>query len=119
GPIQSAIEHIRAGKLRALAVTTATRSEILPDVPVLGDFLPGYEASAWLGLGAPRSTPSDIVERLNQAINASLDSPEMKARFADLGDTPFTSRPTDFGELLIAETAKWGKVIRAANIKPE
>jgi tripartite-type tricarboxylate transporter receptor subunit TctC len=119
GPIQSAIEHIRAGKLRALAVTTATRSDSLPDVPVLGDFVPGYEASAWLGLGAPRSTPSDIVERLNRDINAGLASPEMRAKFADLGDTPFASGPADFGKLLAAETEKWGRVIRAANIKAE
>jgi len=119
GPIQSAIEYIRAGKLRALAVTTATRSETLPDVPVLADFLPGYEASAWLGLGAPRSTPLEIVDRLNREINTSLASPEMKARFADLGDTPFASAPADFGKLLASETEKWGKVIRAANIKAE
>jgi tripartite-type tricarboxylate transporter receptor subunit TctC len=119
GPIQSTIEHIRAGKLRALAVTTATRSEILPDVPVLGDFVPGYEASAWLGLGAPRNTPAEIVERLNREINAGLASPGMKARFADVGDTPFTSEPAEFGRLLGSETEKWGKVIRAANIKAE
>jgi tripartite-type tricarboxylate transporter receptor subunit TctC len=119
GPIQSGIEYIRTGKLRALAVTTAARSEILPDVPMLSDFVPGYEASAWLGLGAPKNTPPDIVERLNREINASLASPEMKARFADMGDTPFTSQPAEFGKLLSAETEKWGKVIRAANIKAE
>jgi tripartite-type tricarboxylate transporter receptor subunit TctC len=119
GPIQSGIEYIRTGKLRALVVTTAARSEILPDVPMLSDFVPGYEASAWLGLGAPKNTPPDIVERLNREINASLASPEMKARFADMGDTPFTSQPAEFGKLLSAETEKWGKVIRAANIKAE
>jgi tripartite-type tricarboxylate transporter receptor subunit TctC len=117
GPIQSGIEYIRTGKLRALAVTTVARSEILPDVPVLSDFVPGYEASAWLGLGAPRNTPADIVERLNRETNASLLSPEMKARFRDLGDTAFTSQPAEFGKLLTSETEKWGKVIRAANIK--
>jgi tripartite-type tricarboxylate transporter receptor subunit TctC len=117
GPIQSAIEYIRTGKLRALAVTTTTRSEILPDVPVLGDFVQGYEASAWLGLGVPKNTPLEIVERLNREINASLASTEMQSRFADLGDTPFASRPADFGKLLASETEKWGKVIRAANIK--
>ena len=119
GPIQSGIEYIRTGKLRALAVTTAARSEILPDVPVLSDFVPGYEASAWLGLGAPRNTPADIVERLNRETNASLMSPEMKARFRDLGDTAFTSQPAEFGKLLASETEKWGKVIRAAGIKGE
>jgi tripartite-type tricarboxylate transporter receptor subunit TctC len=119
GPIQSGIEYIRTGKLRALAVTTAARSEILPDVPVLSDFVPGYEASAWLGLGAPRNTPADIVERLNRETNASLMSPEMKARFRDLGDTAFTSQPAEFGKLLASETEKWGKVIRSANIKAE
>jgi tripartite-type tricarboxylate transporter receptor subunit TctC len=119
GPIQSAIEYIRTGKLRALAVTTPMRSGALPDVPVLADFVPGYEASAWLGLGAPKNTPPEIVERLNREINAGLASPEMKARFADLGDTPFASRPADFGSLLTSETEKWGKVIRAANIKLE
>jgi len=119
GPIQSGIEYIRTGKLRALAVTTAARSEILPDVPVLSDFVPGYEASAWLGLGAPRNTPADIVERLNRETNVSLMSPEMKARFRDLGDTAFTSQPAEFGKLLASETEKWGKVIRSANIKAE
>jgi tripartite-type tricarboxylate transporter receptor subunit TctC len=119
GPIQSTIEYVRAGKLRALAVTTATRSPVLPDVPVLSDFVPGYEASAWLGLGAPKSTPAEIVEKLNREINTSLTSPEMKARFADLGDTPYVSSASDFGKLLASETEKWGKVIRAANIKAE
>jgi tripartite-type tricarboxylate transporter receptor subunit TctC len=119
GPIQSTIEYIRAGKLRALAVTTATRSPVLPDVPVLSDFVPGYEASAWLGLGAPKNTPAEIIEKLNRDINASLTSPEMKARFADLGDTPYVSGAADFGKLLAAETEKWGRVIRAANIKAE
>src|SRR6516162_141958 len=119
GPIQSGIEYIRTGKLRALAVTTAARSEILPDVPVLGDFVPGYEASAWLGLGAPRNTPADIVERLNRETNASLMSPEMKARFRDLGDTAFTCHEGDFGNVVATESEKWGKVIRSANIKAD
>jgi tripartite-type tricarboxylate transporter receptor subunit TctC len=91
----------------------------LPDVPVLSDFVPGYEASAWLGLGAPKNTPAEIIEKLNRDINASLASPEMKARFADLGDTPYVSSAAEFGKLLASETEKWGKVIRAANIKAE
>ena len=119
GPVQSGIEHIRTGRLRALAVTTATRSDALPDIPALGDFVPGYEASAWLGLGAPKDTPRDIVERLNREINASLATAEMKARFANFGDATFASSPTDFGKLLADETEKWGNVIRAANIKAE
>ncbi|MCC6778402.1 MAG: tripartite tricarboxylate transporter substrate binding protein [Hyphomicrobiales bacterium] len=119
GPVQSGIEHIRAGRLRALAVTTATRSEAMPDIPPLGDSVPGYEASAWLGIGAPKGTPRDIVERLNREINASLATAEMKARFAGFGDAPFASSPADFGKLLADETEKWGKVIRSANIKAE
>ena len=117
--IGSCIEYVRSGKLRALAVTTATRSEALPDIPVLGDFVPGYEASGWQGLGVPRSTPAEIVDRLNQEINAGLADPGLKARLADLGYTAFAGSPSDFGTLIAEETAKWGKVIRAANIRPE
>ena len=113
------IEHIRAGKLRALAVTTATRSEALPDIPTVGDFVPGYEASAWFGVGAPKNTPAEIVDKLNKEINAGLADPKIKARLADLGGTVLAGSPADFGKLIADETEKWGKVIRAANIKPE
>ena len=115
----SSIEHIRAGKLRALAVTTATRSEALPDIPTVGDFVPGYEASAWFGIGAPKNTPAEIVDKLNKEINAALADPKIKARLADLGGTVLAGSPADFGKLIADETEKWGKVIRAANIKPE
>jgi tripartite-type tricarboxylate transporter receptor subunit TctC len=115
----SSIEYIRAGKLRALAVTTATRSEVLPDVPPIGEFVPGYEASAWYGLGAPKAPPAEIVDKLNKEISAALADPKMKARLADLGGTPLLGSPADFGELIAEETEKWGKVIRAANIKPD
>ena len=117
--LPGSIEYIRAGKLRALAVTTATRSAALPDIPMVGDFLPGYEASNWLGIGAPKGTPAEIVDKLNKEINAALADPKMKARLAELGGTPLPGSPADFGKLIAAETEKWGKVIRAANIKPE
>lgn len=113
------IEHIRASKLRALAVTTATRSEALPDVPTVGDFLSGFEASVWLGVGAPKNTPTEIIDRLNKEVNAALADPKMKARLADLGSTVLGGSPSDFGKLIAAETEKWAKVIRAANIKAE
>ena len=108
-------------KLRpnALAVTTATRSEALPDVPSVGEFVPGYEASGWFGVGAPKATPAEIVNKLNKEINAALDDPKMKARLADLGGTPLPGSPAEFGKLIAEETEKWGKVIRAANIKPQ
>jgi tripartite-type tricarboxylate transporter receptor subunit TctC len=113
------IEHIRDGKLRALAVTTAMRSDALPNVPTVSEFVPGFEASTWQGVGAPKNTPADLVEKLNREINAALGDPKIKARIAELGGTPVLSSPTDFGNLLAEETEKWGKVIRAANIKPE
>ena len=115
----SSIEHIRAGKLRALAVTTATRSEVLPDVPTVGDFVPGFEASSWFGVGAPKNTPAEIVDKLNKEINAGLADPKMKARLADMGGTVLPGSPADFGKLIADETEKWAKVIRAANIKAE
>jgi tripartite-type tricarboxylate transporter receptor subunit TctC len=115
----SAVEYIRAGKLRALAVTTATRSQALPDIPTVGDFLPGYEASDWYGIGAPKNTPAEIVEKLNKEINAGLADPRLKVRLADLGGTVPLGSPADFGTLLVEETEKWAKVIRAANIKAE
>ena len=117
--VPATIEHIRAGKLRALAVTTATRSQALPDIPTVGEFVPGYEASAWFGIGAPKNTPAEIVEKLNKEINAGLADPKIKARLADLGGTVLPGSPADFGKLIADETEKWGKVIRAANIKPE
>jgi tripartite-type tricarboxylate transporter receptor subunit TctC len=118
-PTISTIEYVRAGKLRALAVTSATRSELLPDTPTVGEFLPGYEASQWYGIGAPKGTPAKIVERLNREINAGLVDPRLKARLADLGGVPMPMNPAEFGALVAAETEKWGKVIRTANIKPE
>jgi tripartite-type tricarboxylate transporter receptor subunit TctC len=113
------MEHIRTGKLRALAVTTAARSPALPDVPTVSDFVPGYEASASFGVGAPRSTPADIVEKLNKEINVALAEPKMIARLADLGGTALPGSPADFGKLIAEETEKWGKVVKFANIKPE
>jgi tripartite-type tricarboxylate transporter receptor subunit TctC len=118
-PVASSIGYIRAGKLRPLAVTTATRLEVLPDIPTIGDFVPGYEASGWYGIAAPKNTPAEIVDRLNTEINAALADPKMKARFADLGGTVLPGSPADFGKLLADETEKWGKVIRTANIKAE
>jgi tripartite-type tricarboxylate transporter receptor subunit TctC len=112
-------EYIRAGKVRALAVTTAARSEALPDIPAVGDFLPGYEASAWFGVGAPRNTPAGIVDKINIEINAGLADPKVKARLADLGGTVLAGAPADFGKLIAEETEKWGKVIKFANIKVE
>jgi tripartite-type tricarboxylate transporter receptor subunit TctC len=115
----SSIEYIRAGRLRALAVTSATRLEALPDVPTMAEFLPGYEATSWTGIGAAKNTPADIVDKLNREINAGLADPKMKARLADLGGTVLALSPADFGKLISEDTEKWGKVIRAANIKPE
>ena len=113
------IEHIRAGKLRALAVTTATRSPALPDLPTVGDFVPGFEASVWQGIGVPRNTSPEIIDKLNKEINAGLADPKIKARLADLGGTVLALSPSDFGKLIVQETEKWAKVIRAANIKPD
>ena len=119
GSTSLTIEQIRAGKLRPLAVTTATRWEGLPDLPTVSEFLPGYEASAWSGVGAPRNTPAKIIDTLNKEINAALADPTMKARLADLGGTVLTGSPADFGKLIADETEKRGKVIRAANIKAD
>src|SRR5262245_13322969 len=107
------IEYINAGRLRALAVTTATRSDALPDTPSVGEFVPGYEASTWFGVGAPKATPADIVERLNKEINAVLADPKIKARLADLGGAVLALSPAAFGKLIVDETEKWGKVIQA------
>jgi tripartite-type tricarboxylate transporter receptor subunit TctC len=115
----SSIEYIRAGKLRALAVTTATRSDALPALPTVGDFVPGYEASAFFGVGAPKKTPTEIVNKLNQEINAALADPKMKARFAGLGGTALTGSPADFGKLIADETEKWAKVVKFSGAKPD
>jgi tripartite-type tricarboxylate transporter receptor subunit TctC len=117
--LPSSIAYVRAGNLRALGVTTAWRSEALPDVPSISDFLPGYEASGVTGLGAPKNTPSEIVEILNKAVNAGLADRNIKARLADFGGTPLAGSPADFGKLLADETEKWAKVIKFAGIKPE
>jgi tripartite-type tricarboxylate transporter receptor subunit TctC len=119
GPLLSSIEYVRAGKLRALAVTTTTRSDVLPDVPVLSDTLPDYEASAWFGIGAPKNTPTELIERLNKEVNVSIAEPNFKVRLANLGGTVLAGSPIDFGKLISDETKKWGKVILAANIKPK
>jgi tripartite-type tricarboxylate transporter receptor subunit TctC len=111
--------HIRAGTLRALAVTTATRSDALPDIPTVGEFVPGYEAAYWSGIGAPKNTPAEIIDKLNREINAGLADTKIKARLADKGATPLAGSPADFAKLIAEETEKWAKVIQAANIKPE
>jgi tripartite-type tricarboxylate transporter receptor subunit TctC len=115
----TSIENIRAGKLRALAVTTMTRSEALPDVPTVNDFVSGYEASAIFGLGAPRNTPAKIIDTLNKEINAALADPNMKARLADLGGVPMPMSPADFGRLIADETEKWAKVVKFTGIKAD
>jgi len=116
--MNSSIGQIRAGKIRPLAVTTATRSEALPDMPPIGDFVPGYDVSSWLGVGAPRGTPLEIIDRLNKEIKAGLEDPKLKSRLADLGTTPFSLSPADFGKLLADETDKWANVVKFAGIKP-
>jgi tripartite-type tricarboxylate transporter receptor subunit TctC len=118
-PLPESMEHIKAGKLRPLAVTGATRSEALPDVPTVGDFVPGFEASALQGIGAPKDTPAEIVDKLNKEINAGLADPRLKARFADLGATVFVVSPADFGKFIADETEKWAKVIKFAGAKAE
>jgi tripartite-type tricarboxylate transporter receptor subunit TctC len=117
--VPSSVEHIRAGKLRALAVTAAVRSEALPDIPTMGEFLPGYEASSVYGLGAPRNTPVEIIDKLNKEINAALADPKMKARLTETGGVIVPGSPADFGKLLSDETEKWAKVIRATGLKAE
>ena len=119
GPIASIIEYIRAGKLRVLAVTTAMRSAVLPDIPTVGEFVPGYEASGWQGIGAPRNTPAEIIDKLNKEINAALIDPKMQARIADLGAVPMPMTSAEFGKFIADDTQKWAKVIRTANIKAE
>jgi tripartite-type tricarboxylate transporter receptor subunit TctC len=114
----SSIQYIRAGTLRPLAVTTATRSETLPDLPAVGEFVPGYEVSAWYGMGAPSGTPAEVIDKINKEINSGLADPKLKARIADFGGTPFALSPAEFGKFIADETEKWRNVIRAANIPP-
>jgi tripartite-type tricarboxylate transporter receptor subunit TctC len=118
-PIVSSIDFIRAGKLRALAVTTAQRSDVLPQIPTVGEFVPGYEASAWFGIGAPKNTPAAIVDKLNGEIDAGLADPTVKARLTNLGGVATSMTPAEFGKLIADETEKWAKVIKFANVKPE
>ena len=117
--VPTSIEFIRAGKLRALAVTTATRSKVLPDLPTVADFVPGYEASAWYGVGVPKGTPDDVIDKLNKEINAILADPKAKARLADLGASLLAGSPADFGKLVADETEKWGKVVKFSGAKPD
>jgi tripartite-type tricarboxylate transporter receptor subunit TctC len=117
--LPSSVGYIRTGKLRALGSTAAARSDALPDIPTVGEFVPGYEASGWFGLGAPRATPTEIVDKLNTEVDAALADRKTRARLVDLGGTVLALSPADFGKLIADETEKWGKVIRAANIKPD
>jgi len=117
--ISSSIEYIRAGKLRPLAVTTATRSEALPELPTVGDFVPGYEASAWFGVGAPKSTPAVIIETINKEIGAAFADAKMKARLTDQGGMALSGTPADFGRLVAEETEKWAKVVKFSGAKPD
>ena len=118
-PMLSSIEHVRAGRLRALAVTTATRSEALPDIPTVDEFVRGYESFGWVGVGVPRNTPVDIIAKLNGEINAGLSNSRIRARLADLGSTTLGGSPADFGKLIAEQTDRWAQVIRVANIKPD
>jgi tripartite-type tricarboxylate transporter receptor subunit TctC len=117
--LSGSIQYIRTNQLRALAVTTATRSDALPNTPTVADFVPGFEASFWAGVGAPRNTPAEIIDRLNNEINASLADPKMQAQLADLGSMPLVGSPADFGKLIVEETEKWGKVVKLAGMTPE
>ncbi len=117
--LPSSVEHIRAGKLRALAVTTTARSDALPDIPTVDQFVPGYEASAFFGIIAPRNTPPEVIGRLNMEINSILADPKAKARLADMGGTMLPGPPANFGRLLASETEKWAKVVKFAGIKAE
>ena len=118
-PMSSSTEYVKAGKLRALGVTTATRSEILPDIPAIGEFVPGYQASGWFGVCAPGKTPVEIIDRLNQEINAGLADPKLKSRFADLSASVFGGSSSDFGKFIADETDRWGRVVRTANLRAD
>ena len=115
----SSIEYIKAGRLRALAVTSATRWDALPDIPTVGEFVPGYEASAWWGIGAPRNTPVEVIDKLNREINAGLVDPKIKMRLADLGGMVLPGSPADFGKFIADETEKWAKVVKFSGAKPD
>ena len=117
--LPSSIEYIKAGKLRGLAITSAKRSEALPDLPTIGEFVPGYEMSAWFGVGVPKGTPAEVIDKINKEINAGLADPKMKARLTELGGIAIGGSPADFGKLIADETEKWAKVVRAANIKAD
>jgi tripartite-type tricarboxylate transporter receptor subunit TctC len=119
GTMPASIEYVRAGRLRPLAVTSARRSELLPDLPTVGDFVPGYETSAWQGIGAPKNTPAEIINKLNKEINAGLADPKIKTRVADMGGTVLAGSPADFGKLIADETEKWGKVVKFSGAKPD
>jgi tripartite-type tricarboxylate transporter receptor subunit TctC len=119
GTMPASIEYVRAGKLRPLAVTSARRSELLPDLPTVGDFVPGYETSAWQGIGAPKNTPAEIINKLNKEINAGLADPKIKTRVADMGGTVLAGSPADFDKLIADETEKWGKVVKFSGAKPD
>ena len=118
-PLSSSIEYVKSGKLRALALTSAIHSQALPDLPTVGDFVPGYEASGWFGLCAPKGIPDAIINKLNTEINASLADPKLQTQFASLGSAVFIGSPADFGKHIVEETEKWGKVIRTAGIKAD
>jgi tripartite-type tricarboxylate transporter receptor subunit TctC len=117
--VPTSAEHIKAGKLRGLAVTSTARSEVLPDLPTVADFLPGYEASAWYGLGVPKNTPGEVIDKINKAMNAILADPKSQARFAELGASLLPGSPADFGKLVAEETEKWGKVVKFSGAKPD
>jgi tripartite-type tricarboxylate transporter receptor subunit TctC len=119
GPLSSSIQYVRAGKLRALAVSSASRSDALPDIPTVGDFVPGYEATGWFGIGVPRGTPAEIIDKLNAQINAALADPKIKARLADLGGNVLPGSPADFGKRIAEDTEKWGKVVKFVGIKAD
>src|SRR4029453_421102 len=118
GSISTCVQYIRGGRVRALAVTTANRLDVLPEIPTLDEFVPGYEASAWYGLGAPKDTPAEVIDKLNKAMNAVLADPKSQARFTELGASTLPGSPADFGRLLADETEKWGKVVKVAGITP-
>ena len=119
GPVAAGLDHIRAGKVRALAVTTTTRTELLPDIPSMADFVPGYEASQWYCAGLRKSTPVEIIDKLNREINAALNDPAMRAKFAEIGGEPLAGSPSEFGRFIAEETEKWGKVVKFTGLKPE